>query len=112
METGSAAVILKAMEGLQERIAVTAENIANANTPHYRPLRVSFEKALSTAAARGPDAVKAVRAKITQESLAAGGLRLDMELASDSTTAERYSALIEVLNRQLQLQSLAITGSN
>jgi flagellar basal-body rod protein FlgB len=112
MESVSAAVILKAMEGLSTRIAATAENIANANTANYRPLRVSFEDALAAAARTDEAAVDAVKPSITQEPLAAGGLRLDLELATDSSTAGRYSALIELLNRQLQLQGVAITGTN
>jgi flagellar basal-body rod protein FlgB len=39
-------------------------------------------------------------------------LRLDLEMSDSSDTASRYGALVDVLNRQLQLQSLAITGSN
>lgn len=111
MDPSASIVILKAMEGLSARINVTAENIANANTPGYRPLRVSFEQALVAAAAQGEAAVRAVRPEITQEPLSGQGLRLDKELATDATTASRFSALVEILNRQLQLQGVAIMGN-
>lgn len=111
MESYSATVILKALEGLSARVTVSAENIANANTPRYRPLRVSFEDALAAAARKDVAAVRAVKPTIAQAA-AGEGLRLDLELSTESATADRYSALIEILNRQLQIQSLAITGNN
>jgi flagellar basal-body rod protein FlgB len=110
LESYAAAVILKAMEGLSARVTVAAENIANANTPNYRPLRVSFEDALAEAAREGEAAVRAVKPQITEEPLSAGGLRLDLELLNESESAGRYSALVEVLNRELDMQGLATRG--
>jgi flagellar basal-body rod protein FlgB len=112
MDGSSAGIILKALEGLSARITVAAENIANAGTPNYRPLRVTFEEALKLAARNGPEAVTAVRPQIVREPASSEGLRLDLELASDTQTAARYSALVEILNRQLQIESLAITGNS
>jgi flagellar basal-body rod protein FlgB len=112
MESYSAAVILKAMEGLSARVAVSSENIANANTPNYRPLRVTFEAALASAAGRDEAAVRAVRPTIIHASDPDHeGLRLDLELANQSSAAGRYSALVEVLNRQLEIQGLATMGN-
>jgi flagellar basal-body rod protein FlgB len=106
--------MLKALDGLNQRQTATAQNIANAGTPNYRPLRVTFEKALTEAAGQGDAAVAAVTPQIEQ--VAAGStdaqLRLDLEMGTAAGTAGRYGALIDVLNRQLQMQSLAITGSN
>jgi flagellar basal-body rod protein FlgB len=42
---------------------------------------------------------------------AADSLRLDLELATASATSQRYTALVEVLNRELQLRAIAIKGS-
>ncbi|HEY2710719.1 MAG TPA: flagellar basal body protein [Caulobacteraceae bacterium] len=112
MDGYGAAVILKAMEGLSARVTATAENIANANTPNYRPLRVSFEDALAQAARKDVAAVRAVKPKITQAPLSEGALRLDLELADETATAGRYSAMVELLNRQLELQGLATMGNN
>ena len=114
MDNSTAILMIKALDGLSERAIVTAENIANAGTPHYRPLRVTFEKALEEAAAKGDAAVEAVKPDVERAPAGTpdGELRLDLEMATASQTALRYTALIDVLNRQGQLESLAITGNN
>ena len=109
MESLSAALLIKSLDGLAARQAVTAQNIANAGTPGYRPLRVTFENALAQAASRGANAVREVEPAIVLSG--ATDLRLDLELATASTTSMRYAALIEVLGRRLQLDGLAVTGS-
>jgi flagellar basal-body rod protein FlgB len=113
VEPLSSALLIKALDGLSLRAVTTAQNIANAGAPGYRPLRVSFEQALATAARRGPTAVAAVEPQIEFEAGPTGlaAHRLDLEVATASSTALRYAALVEVLNRQLQLQNLAITGN-
>ncbi|HJT42313.1 MAG TPA: flagellar basal body protein [Rhizomicrobium sp.] len=114
MDSTTATLLIKALDGLSARSVATAQNIANANTPGYRPLRVSFEQVLADAAQRGAGAVQAVSPQI--DSIPAGArdgeLRLDLELATASATTQRYGGLIEVLDRQLRLQALAITGSS
>jgi flagellar basal-body rod protein FlgB len=107
----SGEIIVKALEGLNARMAVAAENIANGGTPGYRPLRVSFEDALAEAARKDVGAVRAVKPQITEAPRADGGVRLDLELATDSATASRYSALVEVLNREFALLSVAGSGN-
>lgn len=106
-------LIIKALDGLAARAVATAENIANAGTPGFRPLRVSFEDALKSAATQGDDAVKAL--EFTAQPAAAGSsdskLRLDLEMATASTTALRYSALIAILDRQSQALSTVIRGN-
>jgi len=104
----TSAIIVKALDGLAARQVATAENIANANSPGFRPLRVSFEQAL--AAAR--DSAAAVQAVEPRIGLAPAGetVRPVLELATAQATAGRYGALTDLLNRQLQLESLAITG--
>jgi flagellar basal-body rod protein FlgB len=106
----SAALIMKVLDGLSARSVATAQNVANANTRGYRPVRVSFEQALAEAAQRGPEAVRQVEPHF--ETTAAGeAMRLDLEMAAASSTAGRYGALIELLNRQLQLRAIAVKGS-
>ena len=107
-------LLIKALDGLDARATVTAENIANAGTRGYRPLRVSFEDALRHAAAKGESAIASLQPRVTQASGtdAATGMRLDLELATASETALRYSALVTVLDRRLALESLAYKGSN
>ena len=102
-------LLIKALDGLSARQLATAENIANANSPGFRPLRVSFEAALAAAARRGEGAVLTVEPLTTGAALPEP-VRVDLELATASATAGRYSAITELLNRQMQIESLAITG--
>ncbi len=113
MEPISAALILKTLDGLSLRATATAQNIANANTPDYQPLKVSFEEALVRAATKGVDAIGAVKPEITSavDEFGNAGLRIDLEIATASSTAGRYGALVEILNRQLQIHSLALSGT-
>lgn len=106
----TATLIIRALDGLNARATVTAENIANASSPNFRPLRVTFESALAAAARHGEPAVAAVRPHITGAP-AGEAVRIDLELATASATALRYSALTDLLGRQLQMETLAITGS-
>lgn len=102
-------LVVKALDGLQARQAATAQNIANANSVGYRPVEVTFEESLRAAAASGPDAVRAV----TPRTVAVGGnasVRLDLELATAAQTAMRFSALIGVLDRQMQIARSVIAG--
>jgi flagellar basal-body rod protein FlgB len=113
MNSGTAILLIKALDCLSTRSVATAQNIANANTPGYRPLRVSFEQALADAAGRGDAAVQSVSPQVDAIPAGArdGELRLDLELATASVTTQRYGGLIEVFDRQLQLQNMAIMGS-
>lgn len=113
MEAASVSLIMKALDGLSMRATVTAQNIANANTPNYQPIKVTFEEALQRAASQGVDAITAVQPQILSAIDQYGGseLRLDLELATASSTAGRYQALVEILNRQLQMQALAYSGT-
>lgn len=109
----SPALLLKALDGLTLRMQVTAHNIANANSPSYRPLAVTFEDALRTAASGQASDVEAVHPRITPlvDSSGRNSMRLDLELATAASTAGRYAALSELLNRHLQLEALAVSGT-
>jgi flagellar basal-body rod protein FlgB len=110
MDHLSAALVIKALDGLSARSLATAQNLANANTRGYRPVRVSFEDALAQAASEGAAAVRQVQPRF--EAVAASeALRLDLEIATASSTSGRYGALVELLNRQLQLRAIAVKGS-
>jgi flagellar basal-body rod protein FlgB len=115
MDASTAILTVKALDGLAARANATSENIANAGTRGYRPLRVSFEDALRRAADQGDAAVQAVTVKTDRvpiDNLPSGGeLRLDLEMGATSTTALRYGALITLLGREMQLDSLAMTGN-
>ena len=110
MDSFSSSLLIRALDGLSARSVAIAQNVANANTAGYRPIRVTFEAALQRAAGLGADAVRGVKPKIETDG-AADSLRLDLEMAAASSVSHRYGALVEVLNRQLQLQAIAIRGS-
>ena len=113
MDLLSVNLINKALEGLSMRQTYLAQNIANANTPDYQAVKVSFEQALKEAAFNGsPDAITQVKPLMSMRSSSAltPELRLDLELAEASQTAMRYSALIEVLGRQMSLDRAVIQG--
>lgn len=112
MDSRISAIITKALDGLAMRSAATAQNIANANSPNYQPLRVSFEEQLKVAASSGEVAIREVqfRAVPAESSAANAGQRIDLELATASETALRYGALIDLLGRELQLQRTIIHG--
>lgn len=106
MDAVSAALIGRALEGLHQRYLATAQNIANANTPDYRPIRVSFEESLRDAATRGLDAIRSVESRVHVDEPLEGAepMRLDLELATASQTAMRYRALVDILGKQMALQ--------
>lgn len=112
MSTYATAIINKALDGLSMRAEYTAQNIANAQTAGYAPVTVRFEEALAKAARRH-ESISGVR-PLAEPTLAAPGasnsVRLDSEVAIAAATANRYAALVEILNRQFEAQSLAISG--
>lgn len=110
MDSISTVLLMKAMDGLTLRSQAIATNIANANTPGYQPVRVSFEAALAEAAGRGKAAVAEVTPRLTRSPVEAVELRLDLEMAAAAGTAGRYAALVELLGRHSQIMARAVTG--
>jgi flagellar basal-body rod protein FlgB len=109
----TSAIALKVLDGLTLRGTAIAQNIANAASPGYRPVRVSFEDELRAAAARGAETVGAVAPRIEFAPPRPGSeiVRIDLEIATATATAGRYAAVVDVLGRQMQLASMAIRGS-
>lgn len=108
MDPFGSLIIAKALDGLAVRAQATAANIANANSPGYRPLRVNFEQELRSAAAAGQAAVAQVTPRVERAQVSE--LRLDLELATASQTAMRYSALLDMLGRGLAISRLVVSG--
>jgi flagellar basal-body rod protein FlgB len=108
----TAAILMKSLDGLAMRAMANSQNIASAGTPGYRPVRVTFEAALAEAEKAGPAAVAAVRPELIPDASFQPGdaLRLDLEMAEAASTAGRYGALVELLNRHAQISSLAVSG--
>jgi flagellar basal-body rod protein FlgB len=111
MNTLISAIINKTLDGLSLRSAATAQNIANVNSSGYRPVRVSFEAELAAAAAKDDESVRAVPLEIEPVDPRGGQpVRMDLELETQSETAMRYGALVDLLARELQLQRTIIRG--
>jgi flagellar basal-body rod protein FlgB len=114
------AIVSKALDGLFARQAATANNVANANSPGFEPVHVSFEEALRDAAAASPsDDAGRVMARIASVTPAlhlavmsdGEGVQLDREIATASETSARFAVLTGMLDRTLQMQMLAIKGA-
>lgn len=112
MNSEFSVLAIKVLDSLSLRAEATAQNIANAGTAGYRPLAVSFEQSLAVAAGRGGNVLAAFKPRVAQAPPLFGStaLRLDLELQTATATAQRYAAVIDVLDRELQLQALAASG--
>ena len=112
MDALSAVIINKALDGLSMRAAATAQNIASAGSRDRRIMRVDFEASLQAAALKGADAVRTIEPRMTAVAGTTTGqeTRLDLELATASETALRYSALLDVLGREMHIERTIIRG--
>ncbi len=104
MSSLTSVLALKALDALTVRAEVTSQNIANVNSPGYRPMKVTFEDALAQAALSGREAVETLEPRIERDLSPAesSGVRLDLQMATASMTTTRYAALVEILSRQAQ----------
>jgi flagellar basal-body rod protein FlgB len=109
----SSVLMIKALDSLMLRQQVAAENLANASTQGYRPRRVDFEAALAEAGRGGLEALERFKPAIEAEipSVMDQGVRVDQELLTSSASAGRYSALVEIMSRQMEIASLPLTRS-
>ena len=112
MEPISAALLAKSLDGLAMRMDVTAANIANAGSRGFRASRVTFEDSLRSAAAHGPAAIAAVTPRVEAAAGArfADEPRTDLDLDTAAATAGRYSAMVEIMARELDIARTAIAG--
>lgn len=114
------AIAGKALDGLFMRQMATAQNVANGGTRSFTPLRVSFEGALREAAQFGSmDAANTVAGRIRDVvpqvyvgmPTDGSSVQLDKEVTTASETSARYSMLIGLLDRKLQIEHLAVKGA-
>ncbi len=89
-----------AMRGSWQRNTALTNNIANADTPGYRPQEVNFESALQNAVS-GEEAPNQVEFQTVTEPLEAGPnggtVSVDQESAKLAENALDYQALTEVV---------------
>lgn len=118
------AALGKALDGQALRQRVVAHNLANVDTPGFRPSRVSFEDQLRhalAATADGHPAASAVIDALRPQAAAAPGpalrrdgnaVDLECELVELAESTTSYHALIRLLSRKLQmLKAVATEGS-
>jgi len=106
------ALIRMALDGVSMRQLVTANNIANAGTPDYAPLRLDFEEQLAgamreTALGRRPDPARLVPT-VTPDTTPGAKVQLDVETAQMAQDVLHYQALLRALREQMDVLQTAI----
>lgn len=119
MEAITVAALGLALDAASLRQQAIATNIANANTPGYAPLAVSFEDQLE-------DARRALRTHGRLDAAALAGVQpalqhapglnglparmlLDVEAANLAQNSVHFQALLKGLNRHYQILSSAVS---
>lgn len=112
MSSYSEVLALKALDGLYLRNIAISQNIANSGSASFQPKAVDFEGELRRAAADGLTALDNFKPEIRADGPVSAGsqVRLDLEMANASATALRYAALTDILNRQMQINMVAVKG--
>ena len=111
----------RALGGQAARQRATANNLANVNTPGYRPTKVEFEDQLREAVQRhtpgdGADQVDGVQPLAVADGSGAlrgdgNGVDLEAEMVRMSESELHYSALLKLMGRKLSmLKSVATEG--
>jgi flagellar basal-body rod protein FlgB len=117
IDSNTSALLSLALDAAGMRQQAIAHNIANANTPGYQRISVSFESRL--------DALRDGRGNMATPSLASladfrpsfqyaapleagSSVALDQEMAQLSENTLHHQALLKALNKHLSLMSIAI----
>ena len=102
-----------ALSGLAMRQRVTANNIANIQTPNFHASKVKFEGALQSALGSGtsPGAVAPTVAKSLEPTqLNGNNVNLDEETLSNLDTGMRYQLALRAMDAKFGLISAVIKG--
>lgn len=112
-----------ALDAAVLRHVAIANNIANAKTPGYQPLRVSFEEQLQRAGAAlgngDSDALRAQLDRLADDMKSGAALRpddsgpvqLDSEMVRLADNSLRYRALLQALGSRSAILKLAINST-
>ena len=98
----------RAISGAAQRQTALASNIANANTPNYKPRDVDFHSALQAAFASGDRnrVATAGFAQTTQDDVMrpdGSGVDVDVESAKMAQNGLEYQALIQVARGRIDI---------
>ena len=117
MDTGAltgatGALIRMALDGVSMRQLATANNIANASTPDYAPVRVDFDQQLADAMrdavhGRSPDPARLLPT-VTTDPTPGAKVQLDAEATQMAQDVLHYQALLRALREQMDLLQAAI----
>jgi flagellar basal-body rod protein FlgB len=103
-----------ALAGLSVRQKVSANNIANIETPGFTAGRVAFEDALRAAVTDGSVVNGAVAPTTFASPLAArqdgNNVNLDEETLNSMDTGLRYKLMLRAMDDQYNLVSIAVKG--
>lgn len=118
IDNNTVALLSLALDATTMRHQAIAHNIANANTPGYKPVGVSFETYLAdarNALAEGRPisfaSVSDVRPAfevVESDGLGSGAVSLDTEVAQMSENALHHQVLLKALNRHFSILNMAM----
>lgn len=102
----------RALDGLDQRQAAIADNVANVETPGYLSREVSFEDNLRAAidAGRPLDAAIDESRSLAPTRLNGNNVNLDVEIMASAETQLHQQLAIQGLNAKYQLLRTSITG--
>lgn len=109
-------LLAKLMDVAGMRHRVLAQNVANANTPGYRRLDVSFEDTFAQQVGRHQEmaalgtAPKVVQAGGGTERFDGNNVDVDIEMGRLNKNALLYSAYAQILSNRIAMMRSAITG--
>jgi flagellar basal-body rod protein FlgB len=103
----------RAISGAAQRQSALASNVANANTPNYKPRDVDFHSALAAAFASGkPDAIAGASfTQTTQNDVMrpdGSGVDVDVESAKMAQNGLEYQALVQVARGRIDILETAM----
>ena len=102
-----------ALNGLSLRQRVTANNIANIETPNFQAGKVSFESALNDALANGDspaDVTPTIGSSLEPTREDGNNVNLDEETISSYDTQLRYETSLRALDNKFSLLKDVIKG--
>lgn len=98
------------------RHQVLSRNIANIDTPGYRPMEVNFGEELRLASEAGDSPASIVRATVVADSTAGAGrydgngVDLDRQMEKMAENALWHNAMIQILNSRMNFLRTAVRG--
>jgi flagellar basal-body rod protein FlgB len=101
-----------ALSALAERQRISANNLANIETPNFTASQVSFESSLRDALAAGDPGQASVSITPTADPAGINGnnVNLDTETVTDEKTALQYSLLSGAISAKFNLIDTVLKG--